>query len=95
MSQSTTQLPGFGGSQGVLCVGAPIDRWNLTAGQNQSDMITQTTLQGTRSYPVDFGLVPQGYSLLPGATWYFQLWFRDNNPTQTSNTTDGIEVMFR
>ena len=31
----------------------------------------------------------------PGETRYFQLWYRDFTDDPTSNTTDGIEVMFR
>ena len=29
-----------------------------------------------------------------GETWNFQAWFRDSNPTATSNFTDGLEIQF-
>ena len=29
-----------------------------------------------------------------GETWLFQLWFRDVNPGNTSNFTDGIAITF-
>ena len=93
MSQSQGYVPDFGGSQGILCVGAPIVRFNITAGPGQQ--IDQTTLSGERSYTLDFANLPQGITFQPGDTWHFQLWFRDQNPGQTSNTTDGISVMFR
>ena len=31
---------------------------------------------------------------MPGETWNFQAWFRDNNPGPTSNFTDGVSVLF-
>ena len=31
----------------------------------------------------------------PGNTWNFQLWFRDQNPGTTSNTTDGVSILFQ
>ena len=47
---------------------------------------------GEVSFTLDLTDLPQGTVFIPGDTWYFQLWFRD---VFTSNTTDGIEVMFR
>ena len=55
----------------------------------------QVTATGTRSVPLDLSSLPQGTQLLPGETWNFQLWFRDMDPTPTSNTSDAIAVMFR
>ena len=31
----------------------------------------------------------------PGETFNFQTWFRDKNPTTTSNFTDGVSVLFQ
>ena len=31
----------------------------------------------------------------PGDTWFFQAWYRDNNPTPTSNFSDGIQIDFQ
>ena len=91
MSQSQASVPNFGGSQGTLCLGAPIVRLN-TPGTGQA---SQTTAGGTRTHLLDFSNLPQGIVLQPGDTWNFQLWFRDVNPGATSNTTNGVTVMFR
>ena len=91
MSQNQTSVPNFGGSQGVLCVGAPIVRFNMPG----TGQIDQTSVAGERSYTLDFTNLPQAIVFQPGDTWNFQLWFRDLNPGATSNTTDGVTVMFR
>jgi hypothetical protein len=31
----------------------------------------------------------------PGESWSFQAWYRDNNPTPTSNFTDASTVTFQ
>jgi hypothetical protein len=91
LSEAQAQVPGFGASQGVLCLGPPILRLDrLALGE-----LGQTTPQGTRSVPVDLANLPQGATFLPGSTWHFQLWFRDQNPTPTSNTSDAVRVLFR
>jgi hypothetical protein len=91
MSQSQASVPNFGGSQGTLCLGAPIVRLN-TPGTGQ---VSQTTAGGTRTHLLDFSNLPQAIVFQPGDTWNFQLWFRDVNPSVTSNTTNGVTVMFR
>ena len=91
-SESTTFVPGFGGSDGSLCVGAPQYRFN-----NPSDggQVLNSGGTGTMSFTLDLDGLPQGITFDSGETWYFQLWFRDFTTGPTSNTTDGIEVMFR
>ena len=91
MSQNQANVPNFGGSQGVLCLGAPIVRFVMPG----TGQMAQTTLGGTRTHTVDFLNLPSGVVFMPGETWNFQLWFRDLNPGVTSNTTDGVTVMFR
>ena len=88
-SQSTAFVPNFGGSDGNLCIGPPQYRFNDPATGGQ---VLNSGGTGTMSLTLDFNLLPNGVTLAPGETWYFQLWFRD---VFTSNTTDGIEVMFR
>jgi hypothetical protein len=92
MSESTAFVPDFGGSSGNLCVGAPIVRFNNPSGGGQ---VLNSGTTGTVSFTLDLTFLPQGTVFLPGDTWYFQLWFRDFTTGPTSNTTDGIEVMFR
>jgi hypothetical protein len=91
-SESTAFVPGFAGSSGNLCLGPPIARFNNAAGGGK---ILNSGTTGTVSFTLDLNNLPQGITFLPGATWYFQLWFRDFTTGPTSNTTDGIEVMFR
>ena len=33
-------------------------------------------------------------TVLAGQTWNWQCWYRDKNPNNTSNFTDGIEITF-
>ena len=46
------------------------------------------------SFSPDLGDLPQGTVVSAGETWNFQLWYRDVNPTQTSNTSNGLAVTF-
>lgn len=91
MSQAQANVPGFGSSQGVLCLGPPIVRFDRSA----FGEIQQTNAQGERLLSLDLTNLPQGVVFQPGESWNFQLWFRDQNPTTTSNTTDGVTVLFR
>ena len=91
MSRTQASVPGFGGSQGVLCLGPPQVRFSR-AGTGE---IAQTTAQGTRALALDLTDLPQGQVFLPGESWNFQLWFRDQNPGATSNTTNGVRATFR
>ena len=88
-SQSTAFVPNFGGSDGNLCIGPPQYRFNDPASGGK---VLNSGATGTMSLALDFNLLPNCVTLAPGETWYFQLWFRD---VFSSNTPDGIEVMFR
>jgi FG-GAP repeat/Uncharacterised ACR (DUF711)/Lectin C-type domain len=92
MSESTAFVPGFGGSSGNLCLGSPIVRLN-----NPSDggSVLNTGATGTVSFTLDLNNLPQAVTFIPSSTWYFQLWYRDFTVSPTSNTTDGIGVLFR
>jgi len=78
------------GSQGTLCLGgpSPILRFTSQLGNSGS--------AGEFSAMLDLANFPPPYSgaVLPGQTWNFQAWFRDVNPTSTSNFTNGISVLF-
>lgn len=86
MSQTTTFVPLFGGSQGNLCVGAPQVRF--------SQDVLHSGAAGEVSFDVDFGGLPQNIVFQAGDVWHFQYWYRDVNPTQTSNTSQGVTVTF-
>jgi len=80
-------VPNFAGSQGNLCLGSSIVRFN--------DSLSPIDLGGVASYSPDLTNPPQGGTILPGQQWYFQLWHRDVNPGVTSNTTNGYAVSFQ
>ena len=82
--QGALQLPAP--SQGILCVGAPLYRFNSS--------ILHSGMTGTMSLSVDFNNLPQGQVFTAGSAWNFQLWHRDMNPSNTSNTTTAVEVQF-
>jgi len=86
MSDTQSFIPLFGGSQGNLCLGSPLVRFAAD--------IMQSTAQGTFDFSPDLSNLPQGTTFQPGSTWNFQLWYRDNNPTSTSNTSDGLAVQW-
>ncbi len=81
-----------GGSQGNLCLGGSIGRLMQSPGQ-----IFMTGTQGAATVPLDLTRVPTPHgleTLLPGDTRYVQAWFRDSNPTATSNFTSGLALEF-
>jgi FG-GAP repeat protein len=88
VSQAAAFVPFVGGSQGNLCLAGPVGRF--------TDPPFVTSPAGTASLRVDLTDIPLGgHEVQPGETWYFQAWFRDNNPGPTSNLTDGLELTFR
>ena len=88
----TSQTQGFvaqpPGSQGNLCLSGPIGRFRTD--------IQNSGATGVISIQVDLTALPLSppVAVAPGETWNFSAWFRDNNPTSTSNFTDGVAVMF-
>ena len=84
-------LPNPGGSQGNLCLGGAIGRFN--------SLVSATDASGVVEMTVDLGVLPQPsafVSALPGETWYFQLWHRDTvGGVPTSNYTGSRAILFR
>ncbi|QDV07237.1 hypothetical protein Poly30_27560 [Planctomycetes bacterium Poly30] len=84
--------PGFtvgaGGGQGTLCLSQPIGRFLPQA--------MGTGPGGFLSATVDTNALPltPNQAVLAGETWYFQAWYRDLNPTLTSNISSAIAVTF-
>ena len=79
-----------GGSQGTLCISGPIGRYvNSVATSGTTGTVTLTPSTG--AIPSPTGLIP----LSSGQDLKFQFWYRDANPTQTSNFSDAIEVRLR
>ena len=87
-SQGFVQNPG--GSQGNLCLAGSIGRH--TAG------IFSTGTSGTGQLQLDLTDLPfpgGGHAITAGETWNWTTWFRDKNPTPTSNFTDGASIVFQ
>jgi hypothetical protein len=88
---SNTQgfVAGPGISQGNLCLGGSIGRYSNT--------VQNTGAAGKFTLTIDLNNIPTPppVAVMPGETWSFQAWFRDNNPGQTSNFTAGRSVVFQ
>ena len=92
----TSRTQGFvvgpGGSQGNLCLGGEIGRY-VGPGQIQN-----SGAAGTFELSIDLTAIPspsgsvQGF---PGELWNFQAWYRDANPSATSNFTEAIGIRLR
>ncbi|MDF1839581.1 MAG: hypothetical protein P1V35_17060 [Planctomycetota bacterium] len=79
------------GSQGTLCVGGSIGRFN------RPGEVQFSGTSGSVLMDIDLSNIPQPNgptAILPGETWNWQFWYRDNNPTSTSNLSDGNSVTF-
>ncbi len=89
----TSQTQGFtpnpGGSQGNLCLGGAIGRYSKSLVNSGSTGQAFLQLDLTQTPTPGGPVVVQ-----PGETWNFQTWYRDKNPTNTSNFTDGISITF-
>ena len=86
MSDTQGFVPLFGGSQGNLCLGGQIVRFD-------GDVLNSGAT-GSVSFSPDLTDLPQNTVFSPGETWSFQYWTRDANPTPTSNTSNGLEIQF-
>lgn len=93
LSQTQGLVTTVPNSEGTLCLGGAIGRFN------RPDEIQFSGSDGAFSLDVDLAAVPSAAGdipVLPGQTWYFQAWFRDIDGMvgQTSNFTDGLEISF-
>jgi hypothetical protein len=88
-SQDAGLFPNPGGSQGTLCLGGSIGRYN---GQVQT-----SGPDGSFAITIDVNQMPVNpvTAAVAGETWRFQAWYRDNNPGATSNFTDAVEITFQ
>lgn len=80
-------VPNPGGSSGDLCLVGQILRFQPPDGAWSG--------AAALSASIDLGDLPPPHdgAVLPGDTWYFQTWFRDQ-PDQTSNFTNATSVTF-
>ena len=77
------------GSQGNLCLGGNIARF--------VDQLQNSGVPGSFTIQVDLTSIPTypPSTVVVGENWNFQAWFRDVDPTPTSNFTDGVSVTFK
>lgn len=76
------------GSSGRLCLNGIIGRYNT---------VFDSGAAGEFELSIDLNSIPQGSGIVAvaaGETWHFQGWFRDANPTATSNFTDAVAITF-
>ncbi len=92
----TSKTQGFSSpssSQGNLCLDDQIGRYTPSLGYP----ILGSGSTGSFDLLIDLTNTPQPTgptAILMGETWNFQAWFRDRNPGQTSNFTNGASVTF-
>jgi len=88
MMQGLTVTPG--GSQGILCLGGGIGSF-LGTGQ-----VLNTGASGSFTLALNLNAWPTLLAAVqPGDTWNVQCWYRDANPSGTSNFTDAVTVTFQ
>ncbi|MFT7678813.1 MAG: hypothetical protein ACI8QC_002810 [Planctomycetota bacterium] len=88
MNQALIQNPG--GSQGNLCLGSSIGRYNAQLFNSGATGSGSLTLDLTQT-PTPTGTV----AVVAGQTWNFQCWHRDLNPNSTSNFTSALSILFQ
>lgn len=84
--------PQAGGGQGTLCLGGAIGRY-VAPGQ-----VRISSAQGAAYLQLELTTMPQPTGLVlasPGETWNFQAWYRDGNPSITSNLSNGVSVVLQ
>jgi len=88
-SQTQDFVTAPGGSMGNLCLGGNIARF--------TKRVQNSGAGGSFSIKVDLTSIPLSppQAVQAGETWNFQAWFRDKNPQQTSNFTNGLSVLFK
>ena len=82
--------PNAGGSQGTLCLGGDIGRYNMP--------VLSTGPGGEMVQAIDLNSVPLPLGttvVVAGQTWNFQAWHRDQNPGSTSNFTSAVSIDFQ
>ncbi|MFT5198759.1 MAG: hypothetical protein ACI87O_001418 [Planctomycetota bacterium] len=91
-SQTQGLLVNPGGSEGNLCLGGDLARFNRPG---EIGIVTG----GSFNLVLPFGDFPEhpnfGVTVMAGDTWNFQFWHRDAmGGSSTSNFTNGLEILF-
>jgi len=77
------------GSQGDLCLSGPIGRHVAEAGLSSAAGELDLVLD-LEALPIPGGSA----AILPGETWHWQCWYRDQNPLPTANFTNALAILF-
>lgn len=106
LASATAVDPGINVSQGQLCVGAPQVRYTAATatGEGNTDFKSVSVfdangalqnLSGTSSTGMGFDIPnyipgPISQQIAPGATWVFQLWYRDTGGVSNFSTAASV-----
>ncbi|MEZ6014407.1 MAG: hypothetical protein R3F49_04785 [Planctomycetota bacterium] len=89
-SRTPALVPGAGGSQGTLCLGGEVGRFNA--------QIVNSGPFGTFGITLDLASLPSptgAVAAAAGESWHFQCWYRDAVAgAATSNFTDSVAIDF-
>ncbi len=85
-SRGEALLGTYRGHQGILCLSQPF--WRI------GSPLIQIGPDGSASRALDFGNLAGEVAIQPGDTWRYQLWFRDQNPNLTWNSTNAVRARF-
>ncbi|MEZ6018149.1 MAG: hypothetical protein R3F49_23795 [Planctomycetota bacterium] len=91
VSPDQTVVVNPGNILGTICVGS------TTMGRYANSVLSSGAT-GTVSMVVDLTAIPQPTGAVPvmsGATWNWQYWYRDMNPTATSNFSTAVSITFQ
>ncbi len=92
VSRTTGLVPNAGGSSGDLCLSGAIGRF-----AREGEIVGSGDV-GRYHLSIDLDDIPSplgSLSAAVGETWHFQTWYRDNNPTATSNFSSAVAVTLR
>jgi hypothetical protein len=91
VSRDQTVIVNPAGQQGSICVAS-------TAMGRYSNSVLMSGAAGTVSLVLDLTAIPRPNGSVPvmaGETWNWQYWYRDVNPTVTSNFSNALSVTFQ
>ncbi len=90
-SRETITVVSPGGNQGTLCIGS------FDMGRHAGDVLDSGD-SGSVSFAPDLTAIPGPTGVraaIAGETWYWQYWYRDANPSATSNFSSARCVLFQ
>jgi len=89
VSRTQASVLNPGGSQGRLCLGGAIGRYQNMVQNSGNAGLIELAIDNTRLATPTGPVAAQA-----GETWTFQAWYRDANPNPTSNFSDALAITF-